>query len=97
MRFYRLFGLRKTYWFTRSNIIVPLSSLTLFLSELTSEPCAAFAAGASFILDIPIMPSVFAVICGRAFALLLLPVSEAVGIVFAVGVFAGSRASASHA
>jgi hypothetical protein len=55
------------YWPTRSSIIVPLSSLTLFFSELTTDPSAALLAAAllSFRSEIPTTPSVWAVIAGR--------------------------------
>src|SRR3984885_13088410 len=59
-------GHRIDYWPTRSRIIVPLSSLTLFFSELTTDPSAALlAALLSFRSEIPTTPSVWAVIGRR--------------------------------
>ena len=70
-------GRRTNYWPTRSNIIVPLSSLTLFFSELTTDPSAALlAALLSFRSEIPTTPSVWAVIGGRE----LLPAGASPGV-----------------
>src|ERR1035438_6435864 len=44
-------GRRIDYWPTRSSIIVPLSSLTLFFSELTTDPSAALLAAKLQIRD----------------------------------------------
>jgi len=51
-----------------SSSIVPLSTFTLFFSELNTEPCGAVFAGSSFRFEIPTTPWVLPVICGRAFA-----------------------------
>src|ERR1700693_4407053 len=65
---------------------VPLSSFTLFFSELTTEPWFAGAALVSFRSGIPTTPSVCAVIGGRAFVLvsvsrgMLLPTLGAEGV-----------------
>ena len=56
------------YWFTRSSIMVPLSSFTLFFSEVTIDPCVVpVDAGASVRFEIPTTPCVCAVIGGRVF------------------------------
>jgi hypothetical protein len=47
-------------------MIVPLSSLTLLFSELTTDPWAFSAFAASFTSDIPMTPWVLAVMGGRA-------------------------------
>jgi|SRR5580704_2370099 len=71
------------YWLTRSSIIVPLSIFTLFLSEIIKEPWLEFdAGGVSLRSEIPITPSVWAVMGGRAPALVweslgMLPLVEA--------------------
>ena len=44
------------YWLTRSSMKVPPSSLTLFFSELTTDPWAFSAFAASFKSDIPMTP-----------------------------------------
>ena len=48
--------------FTFSSNNVPLSSFTLFLSELTTDPCEGFEAGESFRFEIPTTPCVWPVI-----------------------------------
>ena len=59
-------GAPLAYWFTFSSMNVPLSSLTLFLSELNTEPCAVVCGGSSFRLEMPTTPCVLPVIGGRA-------------------------------
>ena len=52
--------------------MVPLSSLTLFFSEVITDPCAVFCAfGSNVRFGIPITPWVLALIGGRALLALL--------------------------
>jgi hypothetical protein len=46
--------------------MVPLSTFTLFFSELKTEPWAALGAGSSFRFEMPTTPCVFPVMGGRA-------------------------------
>lgn len=55
-------GVRLIYWLTFSSSIVPLSSFTLFFSELRTEPCVPLGAGARVTFEIPMTPCVLAVI-----------------------------------
>ena len=54
-----------TYWLTFKSSMVPLSSFTLFFSELKSDPCVPLGAGPRLTFEIPMTPCVFAVIGGR--------------------------------
>ncbi len=56
----------KVNWFTRSSISVPLSNLTLFFSEVITDPSVGLLAGGlSVRFAIPTTPCVCAVIGGR--------------------------------
>ena len=57
---------KRAYGLTFNSSIVPLSTFTLFFSELNTDPCAAFAPGSSFRSEIPTTPCVLPVMGGRA-------------------------------
>jgi len=88
---------RRVYWLTRRSMKVPLSSFTLFFSELTTEPWdTALAVVTSFKSRSPTTPSVFPVMGSCAFAAVeasggvLLPV-EALGAGGGVPPIPGAR------